>query len=173
MSKNKNIKEKIKKLFGEIMDIKLEKVSIDKKDILYKLLQYSLFEESATDLNELNEYAEFEYKWFDSYFIEDDRYAYFIKSDEKLLGFVMVNTYLENKKDIEGHSIAEFMVIPKYRRKNIGKKVAIEVFEKFKGYWEVKPSLGSNQAYMFWENVIKEYTNNNYKFENDIFVFNN
>ena len=58
-------------------------------------------------------------------------------------------------------------------RKNIGKKVAIEVFEKFKGYWEVKPSLGSNQAYMFWENVIKEYTNNNYKFENDIFVFNN
>ena len=80
MSKNKNIKEKIKKLLGEIMDIKLEKVSIDKKDILYKLLQYSLFEESATDLNELNEYAEFEYKWFDSYFIEDDRYAYFIKS---------------------------------------------------------------------------------------------
>ena len=158
------------------MDIKLEKVSIDKKDILYKLLQYSLFEESATDFNELNEYAEFEYKWFDNYFIDEERYAYFIKSDEKLLGFVMVNNYLENDKIKDGHSIAEFMVIPKYRRNKIGKKVAIEVFDKFKGYWEVKPSLGSESAYMFWENVIKEYTENintTFEFEEGLFSFYN
>ena len=158
------------------MDIRLEEVKVDKKDVLYKLLQYSLFEESATDLNEMNEIAEFEYKWFDNYFTDEDRFAYFIKSEDKILGFAMVNTYLENKKDIDGHSISEFMVIPKYRRKNVGKKVAIEVFNKFKGYWEVKPSFGSKSAYMFWENVIKEYTesiNTTFEFEEGVFSFNN
>lgn len=156
------------------MDIRLEEVSVDKKDILYKLLQYSLFEESATDLNEMNESAEFEYKWFDNYFTDDDRFAYFIKSEEKILGFVMVNTYLENKKEMAGHSIAEFMVIPKYRRNKIGKNVAIEVFNKFKGYWEVKPSMGCRTAYLFWRNVIKEYTESikcTFEFENGIFSF--
>lgn len=158
------------------MDIRLEEVKVDKKDVLYKLLQYSLFEESATDLNEMNEIAEFEYKWFDNYFTDEDRFAYFIKSEDKILGFAMVNTYLENKKDIDGHSISEFMVIPKYRRKNVGKKVAIEVFNKFKGCWEVKPSFGSKSAYMFWENVIKEYTesiNTTFEFEEGVFSFNN
>ena len=43
------------------MSINLERVTIDKKDTLYRLLQYSLFEESLTDGNEMNENAIFEY----------------------------------------------------------------------------------------------------------------
>ena len=36
------------------MEVVLEKVEIKDKDVLFRLLQYSLFEESATDLNEMN-----------------------------------------------------------------------------------------------------------------------
>lgn len=39
------------------MEIVLEKVELDKKDTLYRPLQYSLFEESISDLNEMNEDA--------------------------------------------------------------------------------------------------------------------
>ena len=42
----------------------LYKVKQEEKDILYRLLQYSLFEESETDLNEMNDDAIFEYKHF-------------------------------------------------------------------------------------------------------------
>ena len=42
------------------MKIKLERVTKDKKDTLYQLLQYSLFEESLTDGNEMNDKAIFE-----------------------------------------------------------------------------------------------------------------
>lgn len=62
-----------------IIQYKLERVKIEDKDILYRLLQYSLFEESSTDLNEMNDEAIFEYKWFDNYFQDDNREAYFIK----------------------------------------------------------------------------------------------
>ena len=155
------------------MNLILEKVKSNKKDVLYRLLQYSLFEESLKDGNEMNDEGLFEYKYFDNYFTDDDREAYFIKNEEtnKLLGFVMINTFMQ--KSNNGHSIAEFMVIPKYRKNKIGKEIAIRCFNMYKGNWEVSPSIGSEQAYLFWKKVIDEYTDNNNEFLDGIFIFNN
>lgn len=155
------------------MDVFLERVKEEEKEILYRLLEYSLFEESLNDGNEMNDDAIFEYKYFDSYFTDSDRDAFFVREKEtnKLLGFVMINTYC--KKCADGHSIAEFMIIPKYRRNKIGKKVAFECFDMYKGNWEVSPSYGSDSAQNFWEKVIDEYTNNNYRLNEGIYFFNN
>lgn len=60
---------------------KLERVKVQDKDILYRLLQYSLFEESLNDLNEMNDKAIFEYKWFENYFKGNNREDYFIKEE--------------------------------------------------------------------------------------------
>ena len=119
----------------------------------------------------MNNEAIFEYKWFDSYFKDNNREAYFIKEQEtnKILGFAMVNQYMQ--KSGEGHSIAEFMIIPKYRRLKLGKRVAIELFKLHKGIWEVKPSYKNESAYLFWKNVIDEDTNKDNKFEEGLFVF--
>ena len=81
----------------------------------------------------------------------------------------MVNQYMQKNKN--GHSIAEFMIIPKYRRLKIGKRVAIELFNMHKGTWEVKPAYESKSAYLFWKNVIDEFTENDNIFEDGIFVF--
>ena len=155
------------------MEVELVKVDLKDKEILYRLLQYSLFEESEKDLNEMNDKAIYEYKYFDRYFIDENRFAYFIKEKDtvKLLGFAMINDYMQ-KFDC-GHSISEFLVIPKYRRNGIGKKVAFEIFDKFPGNWEVRPSYNSEKAYLFWKKTIEEYTKNNCKFEDGIFIFSN
>ena len=102
-----------------------------------------------------------------------ERDAYFIREEEtgKLLGFVMVNEYMQKFDD--GHSIAEFMVIPKYRRRGVGKKAAVLCFEKYRGNWEVCPSYGSEKAYLFWKNVIEKYTDGECEFEDGIFLFQN
>lgn len=155
------------------MEIYLSEVKKEEKEVLYRMLQYSLFEESEHDLNDMNKDAIFEYKYFDSYFIDNDRYAYFIKEkgSDKLLGFAMINEYMQKFED--GHSIAEYLVIPKYRRKKIGQKIAFEIFNKYPGNWEVKPAYNSQKAYLFWEKTIEEYTKNNYRYEEGIFLFNN
>ena len=155
------------------MEVYLSNVKNEEREILYRLLQYSLFEESENDLNEMNSEAVFEYKYFDSYFTDNNRYAYFIKEKgtNRLLGFVMVNEYMQ--KYMNGHSIAEYLVIPKYRRNKIGKKIAFAIFDKFPGNWEVKPSYNSEKAYKFWKKTIEEYTNYNYEFSDGIFMFNN
>lgn len=153
------------------MNIRLKKVEETQKETLYRLLQYSLFEESLNDQNDMGEDALFAYPWFENYFTEKNREAFFIREVgcERLLGFVMINTYMQ--KSGSGHSIAEFMVLPKFRRKKIGKKAAIMCFEKYSGAWEVSPAYGSKQAYLFWKNVIDEYTGKNNKYEDGIFLF--
>ena len=155
------------------MNLYLEKVKEENKEVLYRLLEYSLYEESANDLNEMNEEAIFEYKYFNSFFTDDDKDAYFIREKEtnKILGFAMVNSYVQVFEN--GHSIAEFMVIPKYRKNHIGKKVAFELFDRYRGNWEISPSYNSCGAFFFWNKVVKDYTGSNYKFENDLFLFNN
>ena len=60
------------------MNVILERVTVSQKDILYRLLEYSLFEESLTDGNEINEEGIFEYPYFESYFTEQERDAFFI-----------------------------------------------------------------------------------------------
>ena len=155
------------------MNIILDRVKEENKDVLYRLLEYSLFEESLNDGNEMNDDAIFEYKYFDSYFTDNDRDTFFfwVKEINKILGIVIINTYMQ--KCTAGHSIAEFMIIPKYRRNKIGRKVAFECFDMYKGDWEVSPSYGSDVAYSYWKKVIDEYTNNDNKLNDGVFVFNN
>lgn len=155
------------------MNIYLDEVKEENKDILFRLLEYSLFEESLNNGNEMNNEAIFEYKYFNKYFTDNNRYAFFIREEKtnKLLGFVMINTYMQKSSD--GYSIAEFMVIPKYRRKKIGKQVAFKCFDKYRGNWEISPLFNSNSAYNFWKKVIDEYTNYNNEFIDRIFIFNN
>lgn len=153
------------------MEIKLEKVTGEEKAILYNLLQFAIYDASQYVDIDLNESGIFDYDWFENYFIDNDRDAYFIKMGDKLIGFVMVNENLKIYSN--GKSIAEFLIIPSYRRKKIGKQVAITIFDMYLGNWEVEPIENSIQAYKFWQNTIKEYTNNNYEEKNRIFTFNN
>lgn len=133
------------------MEIMLERATLKKREALFRLLQYSLFEESLTDLNDMNDEAIFDYPWFDAYFVEPQREAYFIREQgtEKLLGFAMVRGHEDGR-----HSIAEFLVIPKYRRRGIGSQAAKACFALHGGLWEVKPAYGRETARLFWQKAI-------------------
>lgn len=148
----------------------LERAGESSRELLFRLLQYSLYEESGTDGNKMNENGLFDYPWFDAYFSEPGREAWLIRDiGGKLLGFAMVNEYVQ--KADRGHSIAEFMVLPGFRRKGVGRQAARLCFEKHKGNWEVSPAAGSTQAERFWKSVINGYTGGRFEFSDGIFSF--
>ena len=151
--------------------IRLDKVLLEEKELLFRLLQFALYDGSLYNTNKIGEDGLFPYKWFDNYFTDDDRDAFFIRDDDKVVGFVMINQFM--KKCDNGHSVAEFLVLPEYRRNHIGKKVAYLVFDMFPGNWEVEPIEESNEACRFWENVVVNYTNNKFSFSDGIYVFKN
>ena len=155
------------------MEYFLEKVEEPKKDILYRLLQFSLYDGSQYIDNELNDDCLYDYKWFNNYFTDDNRDAFFIKDNDNYIGFVMVNENLKFNKS--GKCIAEFLVIPRYRRCHIGKRVAYDIFNMYDGLWEVQPMENNPIAYAFWKNIINEYTNGDFEIKNDgvedVFLF--
>ena len=155
------------------MNYELVKVKLEDKDKLYRLLQYALYDGSFYIDNDIDEDCKFKYGWFDNYFTDDDRDAYFIKDGDNYLGMVMVN---ENTKFNEtGKCISEFFVLPKYRRNHIGMRVAHETFDLYEGDWEVQPMENNPIAYSFWKNTVNNYTNGDYIIKNDgiedVFMF--
>lgn len=138
------------------MDVKLNPINIEQKQELSNMLNEYL------DI--LSSYAHEQfpkpYKHLDSYFIEPNRRPFFIQTNDKKVGFVLVNLKdpLANE---EKQSISEFYVIPEYRDKGIGAEAARQVFDLFPGTWVIR-ELKSNSAEQFWKKVINNYTNGHY-----------
>lgn len=157
------------------MELELSRVKLEEKDILYRLLQLALYDGSYYIDNIINNQGIFEYKYFEDYFLDETRDKYFIKYNGKLAGFVLINE--NNKFNSQGKTIAEFLILPPYRRKHLGKEAAIKAFELYPGNWEVQPMENNPIAYSFWNNVISVYTKGHYVTRNDgienIFIFNN
>lgn len=65
--------------------------------------------------------------------------------------------------EMEGRSdIAEFYILPCYRKKGLGKRMAFALFDAFPGLWQVRQLLSAVNAIEFWRAVIGEYTHNHY-----------
>lgn len=151
-------------------EIQLEKVTEESRQTLWNLLQYMVFETSPSGNNVAGPDGSFEYKHFDNYFTDDNREAYLIKApDGELMGFVMINQYLQKAQS--GHAIAEFLILPRFRRNGVGREVARRCFKMHPGNWEVSPADGSASAYGFWKTIIDEITDNDNQLEDGLFAF--
>ncbi len=136
------------------MKIELKRVKEEEKTILGHLLElynYDFSEFEDTDVNALGLYG---YSYLDCYWTGDRRYAYFIKVDGNLAGFIMVCDYCYVTKDRDTLFLSEFFVMKKYRRKGIGEYAAKTVLKKHKGKWELTMHPKNRTSLKFWEKVI-------------------
>lgn len=145
------------------MNIELVPVQETEKSVLRQMIELYEYDLSIYTQEDINQHGFYGYSYFDYYWTENNRYAYFIKSDNILCGFVLVNDYCYALEDDTAKSISEFFIMKKYRRFGIGKKIAFEIFDLFHGEWEVDQIPGNDISYKFWENIISEYTNGIYK----------
>ncbi len=145
------------------MKIELVTVQESEKSVLRQMIELYEYDLSIYTHEELNQHGFYGYSYFDYYWTEDNRYAYFIKCNNILCGFVLVNDYCYALKDDTAKSISEFFIMKKYRLFGIGRKIAIEIFDLFPGKWEVDQIPGNEISCKFWENVISEYTNGDYE----------
>ncbi len=138
------------------MQIELSSVREDEKTILGHLLElynYDFSEFEDTDVNDIGLYG---YSYLDCYWTDDRRYAYFIKVDGKLAGFVMVCGHCYVSKDKDTLFMSEFFVMRKYRKKGIGEYAAKEILNMHKGKWELTMHPKNTTALKFWEKVETE-----------------
>ena len=152
----------------------LEKITKDKQILLERLMQVYYHDISADfplDIN--NETMLYEIDDLSKYFENKNNIGYFIKYEDKIAGFVLVDLY-EDKNVID-----QIFVLNNYKKHSLAKLAVFKIFDMYKGYWEIKAVPCSKRAEMFWTKVISEYTDNNYeenrigKYSRLILNFNN
>ena len=145
------------------MNIKVEPVKREEREILMNLLEKYSYEFSQYNNLDVNSLGLYGYDYLDCYWWDNEkRYPFFIKVDNKLAGFIMVNDYPEGQIKTD-YSISEFFVMYKYRRSGIGKFGIKYILNKFKGKWQLKFHPNNEISKNFWIKTISDYTNEKYE----------
>ncbi len=143
------------------MNITIDPVSVEEKEILRNLMEKYDYEFSQYDGRDVNPLGLYGYDWLDNYWTDKSRHAFFIRVDGKLAGFAMVIGYTEVFKDAQ-YSMSEFFVMYKYRRLGVGSFAAKTMFDRFPGVWELKRHPKNVGSVFFWDHVIDSYTGGDY-----------
>jgi predicted acetyltransferase len=145
------------------MAVEIRDVPIEQKHVLRKLMQLYQYDFSEIDGDDVNEGGEFPYRYLDHYWTESGRNPFLVYSDGRIAGFVLVRGYSIFGRDPGTRSVAEFFIMRKYRRMGVGRKAAFQVFDRFRGAWEVQQTRENVPAQAFWRAVIGEYTDGDFE----------
>lgn len=97
------------------------------------------------------------------YFEDKDRYAFLVKVDNELAGFVLIHKNGINPST--DWNMGEFFIVAKFQGKSIGKQAAHLAWQQLPGLWEISVIPENTPALAFWRKSISEYTNGQYNEE--------
>ncbi|WEG12020.1 GNAT family N-acetyltransferase [Pullulanibacillus sp. KACC 23026] len=140
------------------MSITVEQVDYEKKTVLRHLIELYNYDFSEFTNDDVNEFGLYDYKYLDNYWNEPHRFPFFIKVNDKYAGFALVRKIKKDNSSDNYYSMAEFFIMKKYRGMGVGRISAINLFEKFKGNWEVSVITENKPAQTFWEKIISKYS---------------
>lgn len=140
------------------MNIEIIPATIEQQPILanlFELYAYDFTEFRDFDIGDNGFYG---YKWLPLYWEDANRFPFLIYVDGKIAGFVLVQKGSPIADDKNVYDIAEFFIMRKYKRKNVGTTVALKVWDKFKGPWQVRVLTENKIANAFWLKAIQKFT---------------
>ena len=106
--------------------------------------------------DELDALGNLHYGYFDAYFTDPKRRAYFLYEKKTLVGFVMIHPYsfINGSPD---HVMAEFTIFPMYRSRHLAAAATETIFKLHKGSWEIKYNEKNTAAKALWNKVTEKY----------------
>lgn len=136
--------------------IRLQEVKAEDRELLWNINQKYLYEMTMYYPDEMDYQGNYHYGYFDAYFTDENRKAFFIYDEETLVGFAMLNPY-----SVIGHepdyTMAEFTIFPSYRRKHYAVAAADLILSTYPGKWEIKFNEKNTGAKKLWTLVTKDF----------------
>ena len=136
--------------------IRLAAVGINDKALLWNINQKYLYEMTNFYDDPMDEDGNFHYGYFNEYFSDPRRRAYFIYNDDALVGFAMICPYSNIGRDPD-HTMAEFTVFPAFRKKHFALDAANMILREHPGKWEIKYNEKNAPAKSLWNRVAAPY----------------
>lgn len=100
------------------------------------------------------------YFHFDEYWNDPTRFPFVIWVNNQLGGFVLINK--EGTVPEVDWCVAEFFIISKFQGKGVGREIALKIFKKFSGNWEIRQMLLNKPAINFLHSIVDDYTKGNF-----------
>jgi predicted acetyltransferase len=94
----------------------------------------------------------------EAYWQDAWRHPFLVRVDEHPAGFALVQRRSRITGDADTWDMAEFFVMRQHRRAGVGSRVAIEIFDRLRGKWEIREVSANKPATAFWRAVVSGYT---------------
>lgn len=93
------------------------------------------------------------YAYFDDYWLDDQRWPFWAMANGTRIGFALVRFAPEH----DAMQMAEFFILPAYRRGGAGSNFAKGLLTRFPGPWKIRQILANKAATVFWRRVAEPY----------------
>jgi predicted acetyltransferase len=147
---------KVLRWIRRIKEMELVTVRKEDRELLWNLFQEYLYEMTNYYDDLPNEQENLHYSYFDAYFSDSERKAFFLYEEKDLVGFALIHPYSEIGGQLD-YVLAEFTVFPMYRRNHLATKAISVIFEKYRGKWELKYTEKNTAAKALWTKVTEKY----------------
>jgi predicted acetyltransferase len=122
--------------------------AVNEKPLLHSLLQAYLGELSQFEEIRRNKSGEYEYRYLRFYWTENTRWPYLFYADGYLVGFALVWQHEDT------FIMAEFTVLPEFRKQGLGKTFASDVIKKHPGKWNIEYDTPNEAGSRFWNKLV-------------------
>jgi predicted acetyltransferase len=130
------------------VEVTVHEASEEAGPVLRRLLELNAYEFSAIDGRDIGPDGEYGYPYLDHYWTStEDRIALLFDVESHLAGFALVRLG-------PPHQIAEFFILPKYRRHGLGTEAARQLISRWHGEWITHEIPGNDVAAAFWRRAI-------------------
>lgn len=121
---------------------------------LYQLHRYDLSEVLKLDTDANGEYIGVNEAWVDE---TESPQAYILRSEGLPIGYVLFTRNQIGPGRWE-NTMSEMFVMRRHRRRGIGRQVAYQFFESYRGDWSVLISPANKVSIFFWRNVVGSFS---------------
>ncbi|MBP5555026.1 MAG: GNAT family N-acetyltransferase [Lachnospiraceae bacterium] len=150
--------------------IRLQTVQVKDRDLLWNINQKYLYEMTNFYDDPMDESGNYHYGYFEEYFTDPRREAYFIYNGDTLAGFAMICPY-SNIGEEPDYIMAEFTIFPAYRRRHLAIETAGMILRTHPGKWEIKYNEKNPPAKKLWTAVTAPYSPKIYHLNEEETVF--
>ena len=139
------------------MNVEVTPAGKEQESVLANLLELYAHDFSEFHDLEIGADGRFEYRYLRLYWTEPGRHPFLVQVEGKLAGLVLVKRGSEVSGNENVWDMAEFFVLRGYRRRGLGTHIAVEVWRRFPGRWEVRVMESNASACQFWASAISEF----------------
>jgi predicted acetyltransferase len=124
------------------------------RPVIFQLLQFMLYDLSPHFGEWISRDGRYVYEWFDSYWIEPDRYPYLICRQEQLVGFALVMSHSPISRRTPCWFMAEFFILKAQRQQGHGQAALKHILTMHPVNWEIATFNKNQRAVSFWTNAL-------------------